>query len=258
MRILISNDDGVHAPGIKILYQELSAGNEAIVIAPLTERSTTGHSLSLDAPLRVEKFSDDIYGCSGFPADCVLMGIGYLLKTNPPDVIVSGINRGANLAQDMYYSGTIAAAREGAFHGYSAMAVSLVFSHMTDPAKYETAALVVKKCLEYGLHECCPKLTLFNINVPNVDYKDLKGVKLTKVGFRQYSEEIHAKVDARGREYFWIAGLYKGFKEDMDSDCFAVSENYVSITPHCLVDGVDLPIQNLQQVMARINENLHS
>jgi 5'-nucleotidase len=258
VRILISNDDGVHAPGIRALHEELSIGHKATVIAPLTERSTTGHSLSLDAPLRLEKFHDDVYGCSGFPADCVLMGIGHLLKNDRPEVIVSGINRGANLAQDLYYSGTIAAAREGAFHGYPALAVSLVFEQMTDPAIYSTAAKIVKICLEYGLHECCPRLSLLNINVPNVEFKDLKGLRLTKVGLRHYSEEVHAKVDARGREYYWIAGIYKGFKEDKNTDCFAVSEKYVSITPHRLVDGVEISMEKLEAVIGKINESLRS
>jgi len=253
MKILLSNDDGVKAPGIMALFEELHKKFETTLIAPLTERSTTGHSLSLDAPLRIEKFAENIYGCSGFPADCVLMGVGHLLKDSKPQVIISGINRGANLAQDMYYSGTIAAAREAAFHGFPAIAVSLVFEKMTDFHHYQTAAKFIAKCIEFKLHEQCPRLTLININVPNVAYSELKGCKFTEIGFRHYSEEIHAKIDARGREYFWIAGLYKGHHQNRNSDCHAVSEGFISITPHSLIDGLEKDYTGLKEVIGKLN-----
>ena len=258
MRLLLSNDDGVHAPGIRALYAELKDHYQTTVIAPLNERSTTGHSLSLDTPLRIEKFDDHIYGCSGFPADCVLMGVGHLLKNNKPQLVISGINRGANLAQDMYYSGTIAAAREGAFHGLPAIAVSLVFDHMTDPHRYETAAKVIRMCVDYKLHEACPEFSLLNINVPNVEFSELKGVKLTSIGFRHYSEEIHAKTDARGRDYFWIAGHLKGFRQDEQSDCYAVAQRYVSVTPHALIDGINRDNSKLREILGKINAEFSS
>ncbi len=256
MRILLANDDGVHAPGIRGLYNELSPHHQTYIIAPLEERSTTGHSLSLDRPLRLEKFDETIYGCSGYPADCILMGLGHLMKNNRPDVVVSGINRGANLGQDLYYSGTVAAAREAAFHGVPALAVSLVFDRVNEEHRYHTAAQFIKWCLEFELHKACPPMTLLNINVPNVEFSKLQGAKLTEVGFRRYSEEIHARIDSRNRDYFWIAGLYEGFDSNPDSDCHALNEGKVAITPHALVDRYERDYTKLRQVIERLNAKL--
>jgi 5'-nucleotidase len=253
MKILLSNDDGVNAPGLRTLHKELTSSYHSTVIAPLEERSTTGHSLSLDRPLRLEKLETNIYGCSGFPADCVLMGLGHVMRENRPDVVVSGINRGANLAQDLYYSGTIAAAREAAFHDVPAIAVSLVFESMNDPARYDTAALFIRSCIELNIHKACPKLTVLNVNVPNVDMKQIKGCKLTEIGFRHYSEEIHARVDARDRDYFWIAGLYKGHRENDNSDCAALSQGFISITPHPLIDGCKRDYTELLDIIRKLN-----
>ena len=254
MKILLANDDGVHAPGIRSLYKNLMNDFDTTIIAPLEERSTTGHSLSLDRPLRLEKLDDKIYGCSGFPGDCVLMGIGYLMKYNRPDVVISGINRGANLGQDLYYSGTIAAAREAAFHRIPSIAVSLVFNSVIEEHLYDVAAIVINRCLESGLHTHCPPYTLININVPNIPIHDVKGCKLTEVGFRRYSEEIHVRIDARNREYFWIAGHYEGFNENHKSDCQAVKDGYIAITPHALIDRCDKDYSGLERCLERMNE----
>jgi 5'-nucleotidase len=253
MRILLSNDDGVLAPGIRSLYQELSPNYETTVIAPLEERSTTGHSISLDKPLRLEKLEPNIYGCSGFPGDCVLMGVGHVMKNNRPEVVVSGINRGANLGQDLYYSGTIAAAREAAFHNIPSIAVSLVFNAVNEEHRYQSAAIFINWCLESGLHLTCPALNLININVPNLPLKEIKGCKITEVGFRRYSEEIHARIDARNREYFWIAGHYEGFNDNPQSDCQAISDGFISITPHPLIDGRDRDDSQLLKCVEMIN-----
>lgn len=253
MRILLSNDDGVTAPGIRSLYSELSQHFEAIIIAPLEERSTTGHSLSLDKPLRLEKLEENIYGCSGYPGDCILMGLGHILKDNRPDVVVSGINRGANLGQDLYYSGTVAAAREAAFHQVPSLAVSLVFDTVTEAHLYNVAAKIIKYCLDEGLHKLCPPFTLININVPNKKLEEIKGCRLTEVGFRRYSEEIHARIDTRNRNYFWIAGHYKGFEKNPDSDCQAIEDGFVAITPHALIDKFDKDYTKLGKCIERLN-----
>lgn len=255
MKILLANDDGVFAPGIRSLFRELVNEHETTIIAPLEERSTTGHSLSLDKPLRIEKLENNIYGCSGFPGDCVLMGLGHLMKDGRPEVVISGINRGANLGQDLYYSGTIAAAREAAFHRVPSLAVSLVFNTVTEEHRYDVAALFIKWCLESGLHRHCPPKTLININVPNLPIEQVRGCKLTETGFRRYSEEIHARIDARNREYFWIAGHYEGFDENPKSDCQAVSDGFIAITPHALIDGCDKDYSDLGQCIERINAN---
>jgi 5'-nucleotidase len=253
MKLLLSNDDGVMAPGIRALYKELASTFDTTIIAPLEERSTTGHSLSLDKPLRLEKLEEKIYGCSGFPADCVLMGLGHVMKASRPSMVISGINRGANLGQDLYYSGTIAAAREAAFHNVPALAVSLVFSQMSDPHLYETAATVIKWCVDLEIHKYCPPMTVLNINVPNLPVTELKGCKLTEIGYRRYSEEIHARMDTRSRDYFWIAGVYEGFGENPNSDCQAVHDSYVALTPHRLVDGPAIDHKPLSVFIEKLN-----
>ena len=257
MKVLLSNDDGVHAPGIRALYSELHSIHATTIVAPLEERSTTGHSLSLDKPLRLERLEERIYGCSGFPGDCVLMGL-HVLKAERPEIVVSGINRGANLGQDLYYSGTIAAAREAAFHNVPSVAVSLVFDSVTDVHRYETAARVINWCLELEIQKYCPPMCLININVPNRELKDIKGSKLTEIGFRRYSEDIHARVDVRDREYFWIAGIYKGFEENENSDCYAVDKGYVAITPHALVGTSSRDFAKLATFTERLNAKFNS
>ncbi len=253
MRILLANDDGVHAPGIRALYKELSPIHETTIIAPLEERSTTGHSLSLDKPLRLEKLEDNIYGCSGFPSDCVLMGVAHVMKENRPEIVVSGINRGANLGQDLYYSGTVAAAREGTFHKVPSIAVSLVFNSLVEEHYYDVAATFIKWCLEMELAKHCGPMNLININVPNLPMKQIKGCKFSEIGFRRYSEEIHARMDARNREYYWIAGMYEGFDENLSSDCQAVHDGYIAITPHALVGGANSDYRGLKECIERLN-----
>ncbi len=233
MRILISNDDGVYAPGINTLYKTLSKEHEVFVVAPLEERSTTGHTLSLDNPLRVTKVEDDkdIFGCSGYPADCTLMGIAHLMQERP-DIVISGINRGANLGQDIYYSGTMAAAREAAFRDIPAIAVSTAcdFSKGHDHAiNFSTAANFILKLISKDILNLIAPLHVINVNVPDVDESLIKGAKRTELGMRYYSEEIAPRRDFRGREYFWVGGVYKGHCDTAGSDCVAVDENYVSV-----------------------------
>lgn len=239
MDILISNDDGVYAEGINCLNQVLSQDNRTLVVAPLEERSTTGHTLSLDNPLRLVQIKEDVFGCSGYPADCSLIGFGHILNEKPKFVI-SGINRGANLGQDVYYSGTMAAAREATFHGIPSIAVStalnLSISHH-DIIHYETAAKFVASLIKEDLEEIIAPLHVVNINVPNVEEGDIKGVRLCELGFRQYSEEISQRKDFRDRDYFWVGGVYKGFKGDDKTDCFAVENNYISVSVINLLGG---------------------
>lgn len=254
MNILISNDDGIYAPGIRALYDILKNVATVTVIAPLEERSTTGHSLHLNTVLRLEKIEDNLYGCSGFPADCVLMGIGHLLKNNRPDLVISGINRGANLGQDLYYSGTIAAAREATFHGIPSIAVSLnlSFNNLEEKPFYETAAKIILKLVQEEAYKSIPELTVLNVNVPNIPYNELKGIKYTKIGFRKYSDEITERIDCRNRKYYWIAGTYNGFKNYSDTDCEAVEQNYVSMTPQRVIDSKDIPFEKLKNYVGKL------
>lgn len=254
MRILISNDDGVFAPGIKSLYQHLKSLGEVYVVAPLEERSTTGHSLHLSHVLRLEKVEENIYGCSGFPADCILMGIGNLLKDKKPDLVVSGINRGPNLGQDLYYSGTLAAAREATFHSIPAIGVSLNISFTHDEAihHYDTAARFIRQMVLDEIHKKIPPFTLLNVNVPNLHDDQIKGAKLTKIGFRRYSDDISERTDCRNRKYYWIAGTYNGHMDIPDTDCVAVSNDYIAVTPHKVIDSIDASADRIKEYVGTI------
>lgn len=234
MRILVTNDDGVHALGLNVLAATLKKFADVTIVAPLSERSTTGHTLTLDHPLRLVKISEGIFGCDGYPADCSLMGIAHVMKENRPDVVISGINRGANLGQDLYYSGTVAAAREATFRGIPSLAVSSSLDlrklHLTE-AHFQVAADFIADFLKEGLHHHINKMELLNINVPDRERSELRGVAVTKTGFRRYSEEISVRQDFKEREYYWVGGVYSGFDAIEGSDCLAVDQNKISITP---------------------------
>jgi 5'-nucleotidase len=234
MRILISNDDGVHAPGIKILAEELRSIADVWVVAPLEERSTTGHTLTLDHPIRLVELEKQVYGCSGYPADCALMGMAEVMRDKKPDLVIGGINRGANLGQDVFYSGTVAVAREASFRNIPSIAVSTVLDFQNFDAgdsHYITAAKFIKKIVIRGVHTHLPSLHLLNINVPNLSEEDIEGHALTTLGFQKYSEDIQKRQDFRGRDYFWIGGIYKGHSPWASSDGEAISAKRISITP---------------------------
>jgi 5'-nucleotidase len=242
MRILLSNDDGVHAVGLKRLQKELGKLGDVWVFAPLEEKSTTGHSLTIHKPLRMIPMGERFFGVSGSPADCVYLGIRQVLKKFP-DLVVSGINRGANLGQDVYYSGTVSAAREACILGIPAMAVSLAVDFQRpkpeEQLNYATAAAVAVKTIRSILKTPCPRHTLFYLNVPDVSPRRLKGIKLGRQGFRYYSGSILQRKDHRGKDYYWVGGHYKGFRKEADTDCSLVEEGYASLTPMKL-DSTDL------------------
>lgn len=235
MKILLSNDDGVHAPGIRILYEELKKIGTVKVVAPLEEKSTTGHSLTLHKPLRLIPMEHrDFYGVNGSPADCIYLGLKQVMK-GQPDIVVSGINRGANLGQDIYYSGTVSAAREACILGIPAYAVSLDVDFKSrkpdQQLNFKTAAkYAVKIIKEYQKHKF-PKYTLLNINVPDVPLSKVKGITPARQGFRHYSGSVVKRVDHRGKDYYWVGGQYSGFEKEHDTDCAKVDAGYVAITP---------------------------
>jgi len=233
LRILLCNDDGVYAPGLKTLKKHLVDLGEVVVVAPLTERSTTGHTLTLDHPLRLVEIEKNVYGCSGFPADCTLMGLGHIFKDKKPTVVISGINKGANLGQDIFYSGTVAAAREATFHGVKAIAVSLVVDFSNLNARehyYDSAAKVIRLAVQEKLYERIPEFTVLNINVPNLPFQELQGVRFAVPGFRNYSEDIEERTDFRKRQYFWIGGVYRGHNETPNTDTTVVDQGAVSLS----------------------------
>lgn len=242
MRILISNDDSVHAVGLKILQKELKKLGDVWVVAPLEEKSTTGHSLTLHKPLRMIEMGERFFGVSGSPADCVYLGIRQVLK-GMPDLVVSGINRGANLGQDVYYSGTVSAAREACILGLPSMAVSLAvdFNSLTDESKlhYESAAKTAVKVIRRMMKLELPRHTLLNLNVPDVAFNRVKGIRLARQGFRYYSGSILRRKDHRGKDYYWVGGRYKGFRREEGTDCSTIEDGYASLTPLKL-DSTDL------------------
>jgi 5'-nucleotidase len=234
MRILVSNDDGVHAEGLRVLAKELEKVGDVWVVAPLEEKSTMGHALTLHKPLRMIHVGPRTYGVSGSPADCIYMGIREVIK-GMPDLVVSGINRGANLGQDVYYSGTVSAAREACILGIRSLAVSLAVDFDRVPKEsamhYASAAKmavqVIKKMAKLEL----PKHTLLNLNVPDRPLKSIKGIQLARQGFRYYSGNIVRRKDHRGKDYYWVGGRYQGFRKESGTDCHTVESGYASLTP---------------------------
>jgi len=227
MRILVSNDDGVYSKGIKALTQALKSIADVTVVAPNRERSAASHSLTLHRPLRVVKISNKVYAVDGTPTDAVTLGIFEIMK-NPPDIVISGINQGANLGDDVHYSGTVSAAIEGAIAGFPAIAISLMGREklIFGPAA-KFAVRIAKKVYKEGL----PKGGVLNVNVPNVPANKIKGYEWTKIGKRKYGDIIVEKIDPRGRPYYWIGGDESGFVDIDASDCNAVLSNKISITP---------------------------
>lgn len=227
MRILISNDDGVNAPGIAALHQALADHAECVVIAPAEDRSGASSALTLDRPLHPVALSNGYISLNGTPTDCVHLGLNGLLE-QVPDMVVSGINLGANLGDDVLYSGTVAAALEGRFLSRPAFAFSLL-SRQAD--NLPTAAYFARKLVEAHERLKLPARTVLNVNVPNLPLEHIRGVQLTRLGHRARAAAPVKVVNPRGKEGYWIAAA--GDVEDggPGTDFHAVMQGYVSITP---------------------------
>ncbi|NDY95387.1 5'/3'-nucleotidase SurE [Wenzhouxiangella limi] len=230
MHILISNDDGLYAPGIRLLSGRLGELCDRVtVVAPDRDRSGASNSLTLDQPIRVEHQDDGRYKIYGTPTDCVHLAITGLLETEP-DMVVSGINAGANLGDDVLYSGTVAAAMEGRFLGLPAMAVSLVYVP-DGPHHYKTAAEAAAILMQRLLSEPLPADTILNVNVPDLPWEEIRGFETTRLGHRHCSGDVIPIEDPRGRPFFWVGP--PGSEEDNGpgTDFHAVRNGYVSVTP---------------------------
>jgi 5'-nucleotidase len=232
MKILLSNDDGYRAEGLRALSDALSPLAQTVVVAPDRNRSGASNSLTLDMPLRVLPFAERKFlVVNGTPTDCVHLAISGLFEGEAePDMVVSGINDGANLGDDVLYSGTVAAAIEGRFLGLPAMAVSLVIqpnsgNHFDTAAR--VAAELVLRIQRTPLHQA----TILNVNVPDVPYTALKGYQATRLGFRHRSERIVRMEDPRGRPVYWVGPAGSGQDAGPGTDFHAVANNYVSVTP---------------------------
>jgi len=228
LKILISNDDGIRSEGIRSLYDALKPLGKVTVIAPDRERSAVGHSLTLDTPLRLEHIKEDWFSVSGTPADCINMGLNHILKKEKPDIIVSGINKGGNLGNDVTYSGTVSAAMEGTLFGIPSIAVSLVSE---EDFVFEGAAEFTKKLTKYVYENGLPDDTLLNVNIPNKPLGEIKGIRITKQGKRIYNDTIVEKTDPRNRNYYWIGGNHIRWIIEEGTDYDAVQNDEISITP---------------------------
>ncbi|MFH0799428.1 MAG: 5'/3'-nucleotidase SurE [Pseudomonadota bacterium] len=226
--ILVTNDDGVRARGIISLARRLKILGRVVVVAPNGPQSASSHSVTLHRPLRINRLARDVYSVDGTPADCVMLGVHEILDARP-DLIVSGINHGANLGEDVHYSGTVSAAFEGGILGIPSIAVS----RFPDDEKgnFSMAANFAAKVARKVLKEGLPRGVILNINVPAVSSGKIMKYCFTYQGRRNYGDIIEEKVDPRGRKYYWIGGKRAAFEDMPESDCNAVLEGRISITP---------------------------
>jgi len=229
MRVLVSNDDGVDAPGILFLARRLSIVGEVIVVAPDRDRSGASNSLTLDQPIRVTRLENGRYRVAGTPTDCVHLALAGLLDVEP-DIVVSGINNSANLGDDVIYSGTVSAAMEGRFLGFPAIAISLA-SIDHKGVNYESAAEAVLLLMRKLLVDPLPADTILNVNVPDRPWHELAGFAVTRLGRRHRSEPCVQQTDPRGRPIYWIGPPGEAEDDGPGTDFHAIRAGQVSITP---------------------------
>jgi 5'-nucleotidase len=235
MKILISNDDGIHANGINALIKRLAGEHHVYVVAPDRERSAMGHALTLHRPLRLQEVDlalpvEKAYAISGTPSDCVKIGLHSLLDFRP-DLLLSGINHGPNLGNDVLYSGTVSAAIEGAMNGIPSIAVSLV-NGFERHAEFTDSAEFIARFIPKAMALALPPKTILNVNIPALPLNEIAGVKLTQLGTRMYSDSYEKRFDPRGHVYYWLAGeVLKDSDEPEEADVMAIRNNYISITP---------------------------
>ncbi|WP_208952040.1 5'/3'-nucleotidase SurE [Rahnella sp. ChDrAdgB13] len=226
MRILLSNDDGVLAPGIQALACALREFADVKLVAPDRNRSGASNALTLDGPLRIQSYlNGDTAVINGTPTDCVYLGVNSLMRPKP-DIVVSGINAGPNLGDDVIYSGTVAAAMEGRHLGFPALAVSL-----DGHQHYDTAAIITCQLLRALAREPLRTGKILNINVPDLPLSEIKGIKVTRCGSRHPAEQVFCQQDPRGQDLYWIGPPGDKFDVAPDTDFAAVAQGYVSVTP---------------------------
>jgi 5'-nucleotidase len=228
VKILLTNDDGVHSPGLAALIKKVSEVAEVVVVAPDREQSAVSHALTLHHPLRAARIGANVFSVEGTPTDCVNLGIHSLLSYRP-DLVISGVNRGANIADDVTYSGTVAAALEATLMGIPAIAVSLVTR--TAGEHFEAAAACAAKLAVTVHQNGLPRDTYLNVNVPDLPAESLLPPLITCQGKRSYEGTIVDKVDPRGRNYYWIGTTDLSFEDIPGTDYHAVTRGHVSISP---------------------------
>lgn len=233
MKILLTNDDGIHGLGLVAMAKAwVSTGDDVQVIAPERRRSAIGHAITLHKPLRLDLshhtgYKIPAYETNGTPADAVMLGF-YELFEKDLDLIISGINDSPNLGEDVTYSGTVSAAMEASIIGIPSIAVSMG-EH--NPEHYDHAAKFIRQLALFMMEADLPKSTLLNVNYPDLPIDKLKGVRITRLGHRWYTDVVSKRQDPRGSQYYWICGAKEYRKNDVGTDCRAIEDNEVSITP---------------------------
>lgn len=249
MKILVTNDDGYFSEGINALARELSKRHKIFIVAPDREQSASSHSLTLNHPLRMSKLDTNRYTTDGTPTDCVMLAVHLLFKGKKPDMIVSGINHGANMGDDVTYSGTIAAAIEGSILGVPSVAVSM--SQYEPGMSMDRGAKFVGKIIDnFDILRLTPE-TFLNINFPPDNGKPYKEYRFTKLGFRHYKDVVIHKTDPRGKSYYWIGGRPK-WKMTSGTDFETVHNGLVSLTPLKLNFTDEASLNNLSVLKLRV------
>ncbi len=232
VKILLTNDDGINAGGIRALVKELSTLGDLYVVAPDQERSGTGHSITVFEPISTRRLEIEgviaAWLVRGTPVDCVKLAIGKLLKEKM-DLVVSGINHGPNLGTDVLYSGTVSAAAEGVIMGVPSIAVSL--NSYQDNMEFDFPARFTRNFVKTIMRHGIDRKTMVNINIPPLAPKEIKGIRITRLGVRNYDNLFEERQDPRGNTYYWLGGGVRKEEQEKDSDVLAVEENYISITP---------------------------
>ncbi|WP_068712064.1 5'/3'-nucleotidase SurE [Vibrio tritonius] len=226
VNILLSNDDGVYAEGIAVLEHALADIANITVVAPDRNRSGASNSLTLEQPLRVNQIAPQRYSVQGTPTDCVHFALNELLRDNKPDLVLTGINHGANLGDDVLYSGTVAAAMEGHFLGVQSIAFSLVGTQ-----NFTTAAHIARQMVEQHLANAIPTNRLLNVNVPDCAIEHLKGFQVTRLGARHHAENMIRQKDPRGHDIFWLGPPGERADAGEGTDFHAIDKGFVSVTP---------------------------
>jgi 5'-nucleotidase len=246
--ILLTNDDGIQSEGLTLLRDSLRTGHEVCVVAPERERTCAAHAITLHKPLRIREMGEKTYATSGTPVDCVLLGVK-VLAVGRPDLIISGINKGPNMGQDVNYSGTVAAAKEGAFLGIPSMAVSI---NARRHYRFADAVRVTEKIVRIvGAHPLADS-TFLNINIPDIPIGDMKGFMVATLGKRIYNDKVIRRTDPRGGTYYWIGGDSVAYEPLKGTDFRAVEEGYVSVTPLGLDTTNHSSIHNYKKYFRRV------
>lgn len=230
-RILVTNDDGVQAKGIQLLHKlAKTLSDDVWVVAPELEQSGAGHSLTLRRPLRLKRYEDRVFGVDGTPTDAVLMAVGHVLREHKPDLVLSGINRGGNLGEDVTYSGTVSAAMEGTLLNVPSIALSLNVTG-TQQAEWDTAAAVVPDLIRRLAAKGWSDGVLINVNIPNIPAEQIGGTDIVSLGRRKLGDQLEKRLDPRGYPYYWIGPMREEAPDQPETDLASVLAGRVAVTP---------------------------